>query len=127
MSLTMAARGVHVAHGSFAANSMKRRAQSSGDMIADRRYAYALAREGVLPSVLARTHPRFKSPHVASTVQALLAALIVGLFAYFTGTDDPKVQAYLGVYTLLAVLGTLLLLILQATRVISTFTIVSHP
>ncbi len=43
MSLTMAARGVHVAHGSFAANSMKRRAQSSGDMIADRRYAYALA------------------------------------------------------------------------------------
>jgi amino acid transporter len=78
------------------------------------RYAYSLAREGVLPSVLARTHPRFKSPHVASTVQALLAALIVGLFAYFTGTDDPKVQAYLGVYTLLAVLGTLLLLILQA-------------
>ena len=78
------------------------------------RYAYSLAREGVLPSALARTHPRFKSPHVASTVQALLAALIVGLFAYFTGTDGPKVQAYLGVYTLLAVLGTLLLLILQA-------------
>jgi len=78
------------------------------------RYAYSLAREGVLPSVLARTHPRFKSPHVASTVQALLAALIVGLFAYFTGTDDPKAQAYLGVYTLLAVMGTLLLLILQA-------------
>lgn len=78
------------------------------------RYAYSLAREGVLPSVLARTHPRFKSPHVASTVQALLAALIVGLFAYFTGTDDPKTQAYLGVYTLLAVMGTLLLLILQA-------------
>lgn len=78
------------------------------------RYAYSLAREGVLPSVLARTHPRFKSPHVASTVQALLAAGIVGLFAYFTGTDDPNGQAYLGVYTLLAVLGTLLLLILQA-------------
>ncbi len=78
------------------------------------RYAYSLAREGVLPSVLARTHPRFKSPHVASTVQALLAALIVGLFAYFAGTDDPKTQAYLGVYTLLAVMGTLLLLILQA-------------
>jgi amino acid transporter len=78
------------------------------------RYAYSLAREGVLPSVLARTHPRFKSPHLASTLQALLAALIVGLFAYVTGTDDPKAQAYLGVYTLLAVLGTLLLLILQA-------------
>jgi amino acid transporter len=78
------------------------------------RYAYSLAREGVLPSVLARTHPRFQSPHVASIGQALLAAVIVGLFALFTGTDDPTVQAYLGVYTMLAVLGTLLLLMLQA-------------
>ena len=30
------------------------------------------------------------------------------------GTDDPNAQAYLGVYTMLAVLGTMLLLILQA-------------
>ena len=78
------------------------------------RYAYSLAREGVLPAALARTHPRFKSPHIASIGQALLAAVIVGLFAFFTGTENPTVQAYLGVYTMLAVLGTLLLLILQA-------------
>ena len=79
------------------------------------RYLYSLARDGVLPQRLSHPHPRYKSPHVASTAQALVAALLVGLFAYFTGTDDPATQAYLGVYTLLAVLGTLLLLILQAT------------
>ena len=78
------------------------------------RYMYSLAREGVLPHFLARTHPRFKSPHIASTAQAVLAATWVGLFAYFLGTDNPNDQAYLGVYTLLAVLGTMLLLILQA-------------
>jgi amino acid transporter len=78
------------------------------------RYMYSLAREGVLPSSLGRTHPRFKSPHIASTAQMVLAALWVGLFAYFLGTDDPNAQAYVGVYTLLAILGTMLLLILQA-------------
>jgi amino acid transporter len=78
------------------------------------RYMYSLAREGVLPNFLAHTHPRFKSPHIASCVQAVLAALWVGLFAFYLGTDDPNAQAYLGVYTMLAVLGTMLLLILQA-------------
>jgi amino acid transporter len=78
------------------------------------RYIYSLAREGVLPKVLGNTHDTFKSPHTASIVQTLLAALWVGSFAYFFGTDDPNAQAYLGLYTLLAILGTMLLLILQA-------------
>ncbi len=78
------------------------------------RYMYSLGREGVLPSFLGRTHPTHKSPHVASIVQTLLAALWVGLFAFFFGTNDPNAQAYLGVYTMFAVLGTMLLLILQA-------------
>jgi amino acid transporter len=78
------------------------------------RYMYSLGREGVLPGFLGKTHPTHKSPHVASVVQTLLAALWVILFAYFTGTNDPNAQAYLGVYTMFAVLGTMLLLILQA-------------
>jgi amino acid transporter len=78
------------------------------------RYMYSLAREGVLPGVLGGTHDTFKSPHVASVAQSLLAALWVSLFAYFLGTNDPNAQAYLGVYTMLAILGTMLLLILQA-------------
>ena len=78
------------------------------------RYLYSLARERVLPSFLGQTHDRFKSPHIASTAQSVLAAIWVGLFAYFLGTDDPNAQAYVGVYTMLAILGTMLLLILQA-------------
>jgi amino acid transporter len=78
------------------------------------RYIYSLAREGVLPKGLASTHDTFKSPHIASVVQSVLALLWVGLFAFFLGTDDPNAQAYLGVYTLLAVLGTMMLLILQS-------------
>ncbi len=78
------------------------------------RYIYSLAREGVLPRTFAATHDTFKSPHIASILQSFLAALWIGLFAYSYGTNDPNAQAYLGLYTLLAILGTMLLLILQA-------------
>jgi amino acid transporter len=78
------------------------------------RYIYSLAREGVLPSALASTHDTFKSPHIATILQTVLAAIWVSAFAYFLGTNDPNAQAYLGLYTLLAILGTMLLLILQA-------------
>jgi amino acid transporter len=78
------------------------------------RYMYSLGREGVLPSVLGNTHDTYKSPHTASLVQSGLAALWIILFAVFNGTNDPNAQAYLGVYTLFAVLGTGLLLVLQA-------------
>lgn len=78
------------------------------------RYAYSLGREGVLPGFLGRTHSVYKSPHVASTLQSVLAAVYLGLFAFFLGTDDPNAQAYVAIYTMLAILGTMLLLILQA-------------
>lgn len=78
------------------------------------RYMYSLARERVLPSSLAATHPTFKSPHIASVVQTLLCVFWLGLFAFFLGTDDPTAQAYVAIYTMLAILGTMLLLILQA-------------
>ena len=78
------------------------------------RYLYSLGREGVLPATLGNTHDKYKSPHIASSVQSVLAALWLGMFAWFLGTDDPNAQAYVAVYTMLAILGTMLLLILQA-------------
>jgi amino acid transporter len=78
------------------------------------RYMYSLGREGVLPAALGNTHDTYKSPHTASAVQSVLAAIWIVLFAVFNGTNDPNAQAYLGVYTLFAVLGTGLLLVLQA-------------
>lgn len=78
------------------------------------RYAYSLGREGVFLRFLGKTHPTHKSPYTASMTQSALAAIWLGLFAYFMGTDDPTAQAYVAVYTMLAILGTMLLLILQA-------------
>jgi amino acid transporter len=78
------------------------------------RYLYSLGREGVLPEALGRTHPTFKSPHIASTTQSVLSAIIVLIFAFVMGTDDPTKQAYLGLYGLMALFGTSLVLIAQA-------------
>jgi len=43
------------------------------------RQIYALAREGYLPRVLARVHPRFRTPH-----RAVLAGGVVGIVAIFS-------------------------------------------
>lgn len=78
------------------------------------RYLYALGREEVLPKALGRTHRTFKTPHVASFVQSTFSAIVVLLFAYFSGTDNPTVQAYGQLYGLMALLGTILILVAQA-------------
>src|SRR5215469_9132365 len=74
------------------------------------RYFYSLGREGFMPKPLGRTHPRWKSPHIASVTQSLIAAFIIALFAIFTGTNDPTSQAYLQVYGLMAIMGVIIIL-----------------
>ena len=78
------------------------------------RYLYSLGREGVLAAALGRTHKSYRSPHIASTTQSVIAAIIIVIFALVMGTDDPTKQAYLGLYGLMALLGTSLILIAQA-------------
>jgi amino acid transporter len=78
------------------------------------RYIYSLAREGVLPGKLGRTHPNYRSPHIASSTQSVLAAIIVVLFMIFAGTNDPNAQAYLALYGLMALMGTALIMFAQA-------------
>lgn len=75
------------------------------------RYMYALGREGVLPSLkhtVGRTHPRHGSPHVAGLVQSVVTAVL--LLAFWAAGKDP----YTGTYVLLAILGTMAILIVQA-------------
>lgn len=48
----------------------------SGMMLATPRVLFAFGRDGVLPSVFARVHPRFRTPHVAIITQALVCALL---------------------------------------------------
>jgi amino acid transporter len=78
------------------------------------RYFYSLGREGLLPRQLGRTHHRWKSPHIASITQSVIAALIIGGFAVFVGSNDPSSQAYLQLYGLMAVMGVIVILAVQA-------------
>lgn len=48
----------------------------AGDMLGSPRALYAYARDGVLPSVLARIHPRFHTPSIAIAVHAIFVATL---------------------------------------------------
>jgi amino acid transporter len=78
------------------------------------RYAYSLGREGMLPPILGKTHPRWQSPHIASIAASVLSLIIIGLFAIFVGTDNPSSQAYGQLYGLMAVMGVIIILTVQA-------------
>lgn len=78
------------------------------------RYFYSLGREGVLPRSLGKTHAIYKSPYVASFAQSIIAAILIVLFWIFAGGNDPSAQAYVMVYGLLAVMGTMLIMLAQA-------------
>jgi amino acid transporter len=78
------------------------------------RYFYSLGREQVLPAALGRTHPRWKSPYVASITQTVIAAVIVVLFAIFAGRDNANQQAYIDLYGLMAIMGVIVILAVQA-------------
>ncbi|MEU9213803.1 APC family permease [Streptomyces sp. NPDC048415] len=71
------------------------------------RYLYAIGREGFLHPALGRTHPKHGSPHLASFTQSVIAVALVAAF-WLTGQDP-----YVHLYTLLAILGTMAILIVQ--------------
>ena len=78
------------------------------------RYFYSLGREKVLPAALGKTHPHYKSPYLASITQTVIAALIIIVFAIFAGRDNPTQQAYLDLYGLMAIMGVIVILAVQA-------------
>jgi len=80
------------------------------------RYFYSLGREKVLPSALGRTHVRYRSPHIASTTQSVICALIVLAFAVFAdgAGDDTTTIAYVQLYGLMAFMGVVMILFIQA-------------
>jgi amino acid transporter len=89
------------------------------------RYMYSLGRERVLPAVLGRTHHTFKSAYVASTTQSVIAALIFLSFVLFAHVDH-KLGAsdsvgYLQVYGLMALMGVVSILAIQALVSIAIF------
>lgn len=81
------------------------------------RYAYSLARDGILPSALARTR-RSGSPHIAGLAQTVLALLIVGGFAL--AGADPYLQLLIWVNTP-GVVGVVVLQLLASIAVVAFF------
>jgi amino acid transporter len=80
------------------------------------RYMYAIGRE--LPAVqgsLGATHPTHGSPHVASVVQTVITVLLtLGFYFLTVGGDDVAQGAYVYEYGLLALMGTMAILIVQS-------------
>jgi amino acid transporter len=80
------------------------------------RYLSAIAREvPATQNTLGRTHGHHQTPHIASMVQSAIT-LVLTLGFYFLGSDgsDPTTGAYIYQYGLLAILGTMAILIVQA-------------
>lgn len=61
------------------------------------RYFYAMGRERILPPPFGRTHPKWKSPHIAVVFQTLLVAVIVALFIGFWYLS-PSAQKFSGTF-----------------------------
>ncbi|WP_405924519.1 APC family permease [Streptomyces sp. NBC_00035] len=75
------------------------------------RYMYALGREGAIPGLkntVGRTHARHGSPHIAGLVQTIVSAVLIA--AFWIAGKDP----YNALYVLLAILGTMAILVVQA-------------
>jgi APA family basic amino acid/polyamine antiporter len=68
----------------------------AGDMLGSPRALFALARDGTLPSALARVHPRFHTPHVAIVVYAAL----VGAVAVSSRFTELAIVANVAILTL---------------------------
>ncbi|MCF2529454.1 APC family permease [Yinghuangia soli] len=71
------------------------------------RYLYAIGREGFINKNLGRTHPKHGSPHIASIVQTCLTIAIVS--GFLLADQHPVTH----MYGLLALLGTMAILIVQ--------------
>ena len=89
------------------------------------RYMYALGREAPNPFIrrqLGSTHDKYKSPHIASTTQSVITLVMILAFFWLQhpSSTAPDV-AYDYVYGLLAILGTMIILILQVMMSAAVF------
>lgn len=82
------------------------------------RYYFALGNAGALPAACGRSHPRHRSPHVASLTQTVVAAFFVVVFAI--AGMDPVTQVFAWMAGT-ATLGVLALMALTCAAVLVFF------
>jgi len=51
------------------------------------RIFYSMSRDGLLPPVFSRVHPRFKTPHITTAMTGVVVAIVAGLFPIATLTQ----------------------------------------
>ncbi len=51
------------------------------------RIFYSMARDGLLPPIFGRIHPRFKTPHITTALTGIVVAIVAGLFPIATLTQ----------------------------------------
>ncbi|MEA2268318.1 MAG: hypothetical protein QOC64_928 [Solirubrobacteraceae bacterium] len=85
------------------------------------RYFYAMGREGLVPDALGRTHPKHRSPYVASmAVTAIVSIYVLGFVIYDSSTEGALLK--LGTWSpLLGVLGILAIQALVSFAIIKFF------
>jgi amino acid transporter len=82
------------------------------------RYQFALGREGVLPAVWGRTHPRTGAPLAGSITQSIIAIVVLSLYA--VSGADPLVYLFAWMSTI-GGLGVLILMWATSAAVIGFF------
>jgi APA family basic amino acid/polyamine antiporter len=50
------------------------------NMLAQSRIFYSMSRDGLLPPVFARLHPRYRTPHITTAITGIVVAIASGLF-----------------------------------------------
>ena len=50
------------------------------NMLAQSRIFYSMSRDGLLPPLFSKLHPRFRTPHVTTTITGVIIAIASGLF-----------------------------------------------
>lgn len=91
------------------------------------RYIYAIGRELPSPKLrgaLGATHEKHKSPYIASIVQTIITlAFVLGFWILQKPSAAAPDVAYADIYGLLAILGTMIILIIQS---ISSISVISY-
>lgn len=84
------------------------------------RYLHTLAKKGLMPQALGRTHPKQHSPYVGAIVQTIVVGVLLAIFAALGYTPfDQILSVTVGVSTL----GFLLLMFMTCVAVIRYFRI----
>lgn len=78
-----------------------------GCLTTSARVAFAIARDGALPSLLARTHPTHKTPHMANGAVLALAFLVAIVFALAVPPAEGALPAYMAEFLYLAGIGAI--------------------